>query len=353
MKNLLALFFALFMLNSINGQEVKNQTEQIKLLKIGNYVSYKVNKKDNGKYYFTPWGLKCELNSVEQEKNFVEHKYINFQIFGSGHSTPESYLPDNMGFPVTLAKVAYEGNAKLQKKVGYVPREIIQGKTKRFVVFKGMIFRLSTSFDPEKPSTFEPISIYVHDSYGKTSKTEENSKKKKKKKSFFKNLKSKALSKLASHPSEIKLNDESPVEELLNYLKKAIAKQKSIYPTWKTKTANKLRLANLEKRRKLMDKAMYDYNEAYKKSDEWKRIQENERRANSAAAANNTTIANNTGRDIYVYEEGSYNGTRINNGSSQSFGCNSTYYYSFSGNSKWSAGTKISGTSCGGTATVR
>lgn len=350
MKKLLTLSFALFILCFVNGQVVTNQTEQIKLLPTGKYLTYDVKDQGNGKYYWYPVKLNAELASVEQEKNFIEHKYLNFKVGNSMHDKPRPYLPDNMGFPITLAKVYYAGNEKLQKKVGYVPDDIRKGRTNRVVVLDGIIFDLSTDFDPDKPETFKPYRLYVHESYGKENKSKDGGKKKKKK-SLFKKLSS--IASIAGSAAEKKLNETNRVERVVNYLKKAVAKQNEVYPKWKNQPKNKTRLKNLELKKKLMDKGINDYNEAYKKSDEWKRIQENNKRANAAARKNNTTIQNNTGKDIYVYEEGSYNGTRIGNGNSKSFGCSSTYYYSFSGNGKWSSGSKISGTSCGSTATVR
>ena len=48
----------------------------------------------------------------------------------------------------------------------------------------------------------------------------------------------------------------------------------------------------------------------YLKSDEFKRIMANNKRAEDADRANRVTVQNNTGKDIYVYEEGSRNGSR-------------------------------------------
>lgn len=347
MKKLLTLSFALFIISFLNGQEVTNQTEQIKLLKTGKYLTYNVNSKNGNDWY--PVDIDAELTSVEQEDNFKEHKYLYFKIGETG--SPWAFIPDNMAFPVTLAQLNYMGNDKLKKEVGYVPYEITR-TTKRFVVLDGIIFGLSLDFDPKDPETFKPYRLYVHESYGKENKSKDGEKeKKKKKKSLFKKLSS--LANVASSPAVKKLNSENLVDKVVSYLTLAIKKQEEVYPKWKSVALNKMRLNNVEKKRKLMYKALNDYNEAYKKTDEWKRIQENNRRANAAAKRNNTTIKNATGRVIYIYEEGSYNSSRISNGNSQSFGCNNTYYYTFSGNSKWSAGTKISGTSCGSTATVR
>ena len=90
---------------------------------------------------------------------------------------------------------------------------------------------------------------------------------------------------------------------------------------------------------------------------EWRRIQENNRRADAAAAKNNVTIKNETGREIYIYESGSMNGSRINAGSSSTFRCSASYYYAFDGNSGSRVGNAgplaySANSSCGGSVTV-
>lgn len=346
MKKVALVIITLLAMNSYS-QEVKNQTEHIKSLRTGKYITYDVNGK--GQWY--PIRLKAELAAVESEKNFSEHKILKFKIGNSMHDKPESYLPDNMAFPITMAKIAYEGNTKMQKKVGYVPRKIRKGSTNRVVVLDGVIYDLSFKFDGENPETFKPYRLYVHESFVKQGSSKKE-KPKKKKLSFFKKMTTLQTNVSADLGSK-KLADMKVFELVKDYLTKAYAAQKKAYPSWKSETKNKLRLESIELKRKLMNKAMNDYNEAYKKSDEWKRIQENNRRANAAAQKNNTTIQNKTGRDIYVYEEGSHNGSRINVGSSGTFSCNETYYYSFSGNVSWREGRPINGASCGSTATVK
>lgn len=354
MKNLVITFLILFTLSSVNSQEVKNQTEHIKSLKIGKYLFYYIDKdKKTGKYSYRKGSGSTELSQVFREKNFPEHTYLEFNG-GAGAGT--RYLPDNMAFPITLASIYYEGNPKMQKEIGYVPYEIRPGRTNRRVVHNGIIYNYFSDFYYDDPKTYVPSSLYVHESYGKENEKKKPKKKKKKKKSFFGQLASLGDPKTYAsleHYSQKELRKQNPAEKVVEYLKKAVPKQKQEYKKWISKPVNKSRINNLEERRELIYKAMNNYNEALKQTPEWKRIQENNKFWEKHEAKNNTTIQNNTGKDIYIYEEGSRNGDRLFNDGSRSYKCNNTYYYSFSGNASWREAKRISGTNCGATATVR
>ncbi len=66
------------------------------------------------------------------------------------------------------------------------------------------------------------------------------------------------------------------------------------------------------------------------------------------------TIYNKTGKDIYIYQDGSRNGTRINVNSSTKVDCSSNYTYKFDSNSGGSGSTCYSANSgCGSTVTVK
>ena len=70
-------------------------------------------------------------------------------------------------------------------------------------------------------------------------------------------------------------------------------------------------------------------------------------------AAGVVTIYNETGKDIYIYEDGSRNGTRINVNSRTSVDCTSDYTYKFDSNA---GGSGIScykaNAHCGGSITI-
>ena len=66
------------------------------------------------------------------------------------------------------------------------------------------------------------------------------------------------------------------------------------------------------------------------------------------------TIYNKTGKDIYIYQDGSRNGTRINVNSSTKVDCSSNYTYKFDSNSGGSGSTCYSANSgCGNTVSVK
>ncbi|MFP2995148.1 hypothetical protein ABN763_04525 [Spongiivirga sp. MCCC 1A20706] len=364
-KILLSVFVTTCAFFTIRAQEIINQTEQLKSLKTGKYIAFDVKKNKNGNYEYGDLKGEHELLSVQTEPNFPEHKYFEMKIYG----TDENFIPDNMAFPVTYAKLFYEGNDKLKKQVGYVPREIRPGSTNRVCVVDGVVFDLSTKFKEDNAETHIPYRLYVHESFGNDFKeTDKKSadKKKKKKLSLKERMEQAMMKKLANKNPEMKgifnavqkLKAMDAVGVVQNYLKDAVAKQKEVEPKWKQNANNAQRVKLVEERRELMFAAMKKYNDDLMDTPEWRRIQENNRLANAAAAKNNVTLKNDTGRDIYIYESGSMNGSRLNAGSSGSFRCSTSYYYAFDGNSGSRVGNAgplaySANSSCGGTVTVR
>jgi len=341
----------------VKAQDVTNQTEQIKALPIGKYIIYDI-KDYNGKTDYARLKMTAEMVEVAREQNFPEHSRFMFKI---SDLDAQQYIPTNMAFPATLAALYYEGNEKLQKKVGYVPIEKNESSTNRFVVVDGIIFDLNNKFNKDNPETFKPRRLYVPESFAlEASKTDEkkDGKKKKKKLSFKERMKKLSGGGLGVDKGTEKLIDINAVQKAVDYLSAAIAQQEKVYPSWIEKSENSTRLEAVKKRLDLMYDAMNKYNEDLMDTPEYKRIQENNRRANAAAAKNNVTLKNDTGKDIYVYEAGSMNGSRINAGSSGSFSCSSNYYYAFNGNSGTRGGNAgplaySSNSSCGGTVSVK
>ena len=352
---LASTLLTLLALSSLSAQTVNSQTEELKLLRTGKYLTYEVNEVESGNgYHFQRISLPAELTEVNPEKNFPEHSYIDFKI---GSASATTYLPDNMAFPITLAHVAYKGNEKLQQQVGYVPREIRPGTTNRLVALGGVIYDLSFKFDPENPKTFVPYRLYVHESFGNepaaAEATEEGKPAKKLSlKERMKNFKAELEAPTADAVG-IKLDEMNAIAEVQAYLKRAYAYQQQVEGAWNAKSSNSTRLKLVEERRGLMDEAMKKYNEDLMDTPEWRRIQENNRLADAAARANNVTLKNDTGRDIYIYEDGSHNGSRINVGSTGTFSCNRTYFYTFDGNSSWREGKAVGAAGCGTTVAVK
>lgn len=339
----------------LSAQTVNDQTAELKLLRAGKYLAYNVEQADSGDgYVFQRINSSPEVLEVNPEKNFPEHSYIEFD---NGSSSATTFLPDDMAFPITLAHVAYKGNEKLQKQVGYVPREIRPGTTNRVVVLGGVIYDLSFKFDPERPETFVPYRLYVHESFADepaAAATTDDAKPAKKLslKERMRNFKAELEAPTADAVGT-KLNDLNAIAHLEDYLAQAYAQQQQVAAAWNAKPANSTRLRLVEERRGLMDEAMKKYNEDLMDTPEWRRIQENNRLADEAARASNVTLKNDTGRDIYIYEDGSHNGSRINVGSSGTYSCNKAYYYTFDGNSNWREGKAVGAAGCGTTVAVK
>ncbi|MGD1945847.1 MAG: hypothetical protein ACFB0A_06225, partial [Croceivirga sp.] len=290
------------------------------------------------------------------------HKYFEMKIYG----TDENFIPDNMAFPITYAKLFYEGNDKLKKQVGYVPREIQPGSTNRVCILDGVVFDLNTKFNEDDPDTYVPYRLYVHENFGED--FDEGNKKdsgKKKKRSLKERMEQGMMKKLANKNPELKaiynciqkLQAMDAVNLVQNYLTSALAKRRVMEPKWKQNANNTKRLELVEERRELMFAAMKKYNEDLMDTPEWRRIQENNAFWEKQARENDITIKNETGSDIYLYEAGSMNGSRINSGSSGRFNCKTTYYYAFDSNSGSRVGNAgalaySANSSCGGTITV-
>ncbi len=352
-----AFIFLTFNYQAAYAQMVKNQTEQIKSLKPGKYISYEVQEsKDGSGFVYEPFSLTMELVEVNPEKNFTEHKYL---VFNDGDGSDKlTYLPVNMAFPVTLARIGYEGNEKLQKKVGYVPVEISERSTQKIVVIDGIIYNITNDFNENETESIRPFSVYIHEDYGKASgEGEEKKKKKKSLKEKMKMLKAAANGQFSDKGGRM-LRDIDAVGTLRDYLTKAVAQQKKIYPQWSKESNNAERIKLLEERRELMYAAMRKYNEDLMDTPEWRRIQENNAFWEKHDKASSVTIENKTGRDIWLYEKDSNNGTVIRANSSGKFDCKSTYYYCGDGNSGTSNGTVgplgySANSSCGGSVKIQ
>lgn len=326
-SGLLILFFTAL----ITAQNVEDQSKQINTLQPGNYRSVKLikDKKDGYNYDLYPETL--VLKEVNQDPNFVEHKYFVIEEDGQDYN----YVVNNYAFPVTFGKEYFMGNKKHQEQLGKIPREFSDGRTVHVAVIDGMIFDFNWKFRKDDPSTHVPYRILVHESF---LKEEEGDGKKKKKKL---SLKEKMMRKIAGSNPEMKtvlrVNDKLREMDAANiaqqYIKNALAMQKQVEPAWNSKPYNKKRVEALESNREMMYKAINKYNADMMDTPEWRAIQENNRRAEAAGKANNVTVKNQTGSDIYLYAEGSMNGTRINANSSGTFDCKINYYYAFDGNS--------------------
>lgn len=78
------------------------------------------------------------------------------------------------------------------------------------------------------------------------------------------------------------------------------------------------------------------YNDSIRATPEYRKLKEHQARMkqmDNNNAKSEVTVYNKTGKDIYIYKEGSRNGTRINSNSSTKVDCSFNYSYKFDSNS--------------------
>ena len=347
----------LFIAGSLSAQKVKSQSEHINSLQPGTYYAANLlEDKKKGYNYDLYIDKPILLKEVSQDPNFIEHKYFVIEEDGSEYN----YVVDNYAFPVTYGREHFEGNKRLQEKVGYVPREFSQGRTVHVAIIDGLIYDFNWKFKEGDASTYVPYRVLMHESFLKEDNSKDGKKKKKKKLS----LKERMMRKLATSPEmkaalrvNGKLREMDAAQIAVDYVTQALTKQKNVESKWMTDSYNSQRIQLLDDRRKIMFKAMKKYNDDLMDTPEWRRIVENNRRAEAAGKANNVTIENNTGKDVWLYAERSMNGTVIRANSSGIFDCKINYYYAFSGNAGTRGGNAgpqaySAGSGCGSTMSV-
>ena len=337
MKKIIFTIALLALVGMGTAQEVvKDQTEELMSIEKGMYMAYIATQDKGGKYLGgiqqDPYHV-LEINTYRVAPN-SRHKEVyltnnqNYDV--SNLEKYPMYLPDNEAFPVTYISNTYEGNAKLQESIGFTPRSEDYYKEVRAVFLDGKIYMISdwkSKDDYVLTQVLEPQEQKI---------------------SGFKLMKT-------SMKSPKKMEADQPFAKLQAYLDAATKKQQEVYAVWIKDPVNKGLVDNKKDISTLMAKTIRSMSQDYLKSDEFKRIMANNKRAEDADRANRVTVQNNTGKDIYVYEEGSRNGSRVNVNSSGSFDCKKGLYYTFSSSSSVNGdGSKVysANQNCGGTANV-
>ncbi len=99
------------------------------------------------------------------------------------------------------------------------------------------------------------------------------------------------------------------------------------------------------------------YNDSIRATPAHKRLKAHQARMKNMdknTSKKRVTIYNRTGKDIYIYKEGSRNGTRINNNSSTKIDCSSNYTYKFNSNSNGTGSRCYNANSgCGKSVTIK
>ncbi|PHR71363.1 MAG: hypothetical protein COA67_06565 [Lutibacter sp.] len=103
--------------------------------------------------------------------------------------------------------------------------------------------------------------------------------------------------------------------------------------------AEKQQDKNIENAKALYDSDLNAYNDKIRASPEYQKMKAHQARMKemeNGESKKMVTIYNKTGKDIYIYQDGARNGTRINANSSTKVDCSSNYTYKFDSNSNGS-----------------
>jgi hypothetical protein len=344
----------LFAFTSINAQdgEVRSQSEHMKSLKPGKYLVYDINGDrhevlNGGEYTYHLSSNSFEVKKIAPEKLFP-NKHFSVEIASSTFDGPAStYIPDDFGFPITYTSWGYVGHSKWQEENGYAHEKAKTGSTEdRLVVLDDLAYFLRSY---KGPSDFV-IRILVPEGYTTEAETKE-------KKSLKEKMqKVKEAAKLAAAGMDYnskKLEEEGAVQKIIDYMAAAQKKQQEVSAAWAKTAEGKAYLKRTEAMRNAWIAFVKNDNEEYWNSEEYQRIRALDKRLAQEAAAEKVTIVNETGRDIFIYESGSRNGSAIRANSSSTANCQVNLSYSFSGNSEPGSVFYSANSGCGSTVTVR
>ncbi|MDO1501448.1 hypothetical protein Q2T40_15035 [Winogradskyella maritima] len=333
---ILAFLFALF--NAYAQDTVNDQSQELGSIATGQYLAYLTKQDASGKYlggirekpYFVYAKNAYRVRPTSRHKEVYLYDNPKYLEENADLERCPMYIPDNEAFPVTYVKNNYEGNTKLQSSIGFTPRSEAYMQESRAVFLDGKIYLIEDWKDQDNYA----LKMVLELQEGKLG----------------------GLKKIKmSMKSPKKMATEDPKAVLDAYLKNAFAKQKDVYAQWIKDPINKGIESNKKDISLLMAKTIKKMSDDYLKSAEFKRIQENNRLAEQRDNAGKVTIKNNTGQTIYIYEEGSRNGSAVRPNSSGSGNCKKALYYTFSSNSSVNGGgTKFyaGNESCGGTVSI-
>ncbi|GAA3609833.1 hypothetical protein Q4Q39_16900 [Flavivirga amylovorans] len=335
MKTKLLLLIVLLGLKTIAQNEVKHQTEQLSLIKKGDYIGYLTQQDGSGKYEGGLDELTYKLTNFQDYRiQPGAHKEV-YMIFGGNPDRPDKYketmfLPDNEAFPITYVEKVFEGNKEMQDELGFAPRINRLTDGNRLVFLDGRIYVIE---DWESKDSYNLVSVMEHQT---------------KKMGGLKKMKE-----VMRSPKKMK--EMQPHETLKKYLDNAYEKQQTVYAQWMKNPKNAAIVENTESIRKLTIDAINKQRADWRNSDAYRRIKERNQSFAQSASQSQVTITNRTGKDIYIYEEGSSNGSRISVNGKGTYNCKKNQYYSFSGNSSAAKSTQIStaNQSCGQEKTIQ
>lgn len=325
----------LFFANNLKAQnEIKHQTQELESIQVGNYTGYLTHQSSDGTY---EGGLDVLVYKITQFKEYTiqpgAHKEV-YMLFGEDPDRPDNheetmFLPDNEAFPITYVQKVYEGNPAMQKEIGYSPRINRLSDGNRIVFIDGKIYMIKDWVDKDNYK-LEAVLEFQAKKMGGLKKMKEVMK------------------------SPKKMKEMQPHKTLQEYLDNAYSKQQEVYAKWIKNPKNAALIENIDQIREFIIGAINKQRDDWYNSAEYKRIKERNADAKQSSLENEVTIRNNTGKDIYIYQEGSSNGSRVSANGRGTFNCKKNLYYSFSGNSSASKGTLANSAnqSCGTTVNV-
>ncbi|WP_338761616.1 hypothetical protein WAF17_15855 [Bernardetia sp. ABR2-2B] len=286
---------------------VKSQSEHMKSLKEGKYITYEVEE-SNGhtSLYNITEEYPLEVTSIEPEKNFPnKHFYLKIKLGRSINEVPKAHLPDHFAFPISYPVRYYEGNAKMQKEIGYTPRKFSRNKLKSsgtytYIVLDGVIYSVTYLDELDEIKVWH---IFVHEDFAKKEEKTEDSSKKKKKMSLKERMK--ALKNSLGDAGASKLHEMKAYDKVKEYYKAAYKKQQEVIPVWEKSAEGQKYKAIVEGKGAKMDAVINQQN--------------------------SMLIKNSTGRDIYIYRSDSNEGSVMGAGVTLNFPCGVELYYDFTG----------------------
>lgn len=322
---------------------VQNQTDIIKSkLKVGDYQTLL------GSSVFQ------RIAEIQPDKaQSYGHLHIVVQPYPEHASdqtrkTRVDYFADNVAFPVTYRQTVYEGNAKLQEKIGYSLRRGRYVNKERLVVVDNYIFFLNEWKSKDDYRLRSVLKIDGDNAIGAKSSTTGLSKSK----GFggFLGELTKAMGQVATGQTVGEDTDKLKETVLQPYLDKATAEQKRKFAVWKQKPANARHLKYLDDMDAAMTEGIRNYNKKIYNSPAHQRMLAHRRWMEKNI---NVEVKNNTGSRVWVGSKTSPYYAGIPSGSSSTHTCTGDLYVHYSKES--TSGTKFynARSACGSSVNIR
>lgn len=269
----------------------------------------------------------------------------------STRNTKVSYFADNVAFPVTYRQNVYEGNAKLQKKIGYTLRRGPFVNKDRLVVVDNYIFFLDDWKNKDDYDLDTVLKIDGDNAIGSRSGTTGLSKS-----SGFGGFLG-ALTKSMGQVAAGDLDGDGELQKLKTtvlqpYLDQATIQQQSYFAKWKQNPANAKHLQYLADMEIAMDEGMKNYNQEIYNSPAHQRMLAHHR---WMAKNVDMKVYNKKGTTIWIgSSKTAFITNEISPGHDMTSSCNTDMYYYFS-EKNGTPGTKFNsdGDNCGGSVTIR